>query len=270
MSKQSSYQQATIQLPPQSPYPDTSLFPRRLAKLISSRGGVYTRGALRIANEVATALLDIKQEDRPGLGQVMTLVVLDDVNYAVVPFGHKVIALGTHNDWKLFVGDTLPMHLTIPTLNEDNDQMLDHDKRDDRREAMIKAFEFHKDAKNVFSLVNLSVAYQEHYEDMDHQAFWYFLREVIESAEHQGLIDRVHNIDAHTFCRMVREVLESANIYDRLNDKTVEVRLKIYKANPRHLSRLLAGKPKVEVVQMGVKWELLITDLNEEKENAQS
>lgn len=109
-------QQVTILLPPHLP---DSEYHERLAKLIVARGGMPKQGPLSLAKEVTafihtapTAGVDISSYRLP----ILTLVVMDDVDMAVVPFGHRVLGQGEHDDWKLFLGEALPMHNELPVL----------------------------------------------------------------------------------------------------------------------------------------------------------
>lgn len=109
-------QQVTILLPPHLPDPE---YHERLAKLIVARGGMPKQGPLSLAKEVTafihtapTAGVDISSYRLP----VLTLVVLDDVDMAVVPFAHRVLGRGVNNDWKLFLGEAHPMHNKLPVL----------------------------------------------------------------------------------------------------------------------------------------------------------
>lgn len=149
--------------------------------------------------------------------------------------------------------------------------MLNHTKRNDRRQAMLDAIEPYSHSKDSFIQINLSSVFHDYDLEGDLDAFWYFLREIIDGLAEGALIRIPNNLDAHTFCRVLRETFEHAGVYDELRIRTQTTKLRIYNTSTLQFptSRTVCedGKRKITPVPA---WEIHCTPNVAENNHAKS
>lgn len=148
--------------------------------------------------------------------------------------------------------------------------MLDHDKRDNRRQKMLDAIESHSDAKTPFVDINLSAVFHDYDLEGDLEPFWCFLREAIEGLENGAMIRLPNNMDVHTFGRVLRGTFESADIYGTIRIRTYTTYLRLYNRNKRFDVKRVQHEDGRKCITPAPVWEIISTPNVAEKEDAQS
>jgi len=138
--------------------------------------------------------------------------------------------------------------------------MTNHTKRDNRRQAMLDAVEPYSHSKDTFIQINLSSVFHDYDLENELDAFWYFLREIIDGLAEGALIRIPNNLDVHTFCRILRETFEAGGVYEEIRTRTQTTKLCIYNTSTLRFptSRILCASGKRKITPMPA-WEINCT-----------